>query len=73
MARTGMADEPTLVATVSDKTVELIEPLFVRPLVKIESGRNDSNPVWFPQSTFIAFERSIGDKKEIGSRFVTAR
>jgi Tol biopolymer transport system component len=65
MARTGMADEPTSVATVSDKTVELIEPLFVRPLVKIESGRNDSNPVWSPHSTFIAFERSIGDKKEI--------
>jgi Tol biopolymer transport system component len=33
--------------------------------VKFESGRNDSNPVWSPRGTFIAFERSIGDKKEI--------
>jgi len=44
---------------------EAVEPLFVRPLVAIESGRNDSNPVWSPQGTFIAFERSVGDKKEI--------
>jgi Tol biopolymer transport system component len=47
------------------KKPETAEPLFVKPLVAIESGRNDSNPVWSPQGTFIAFERSIGDKKEI--------
>jgi Tol biopolymer transport system component len=47
------------------KKPEAAEPLFVKPLVPIESGRNDSNPVWSPQGTFIAFERSIGDKKEI--------
>lgn len=44
---------------------EALEPLFVRPLVTIEAGRNDLNPVWSPQGTFIAFERSTGDKKEI--------
>ncbi len=44
---------------------EAAEPLFVKPLVAIESGRNDSNPIWSPQGTFIAFERSVGDKKEI--------
>ncbi len=44
---------------------DAIEPLFVRPLVTIEAGRNDSNPVWSPSGTFIAFERSVGDKKEI--------
>ncbi len=48
-----------------EKRPEAIEPLFVRPLVAIEAGRNDSSPVWAPRGTFIAFERSIGDKKEI--------
>ena len=48
-----------------EKKPEALEPLFVRPLVKIESGRNDANPAWSPRGTFIAFERSIGDKKEI--------
>jgi Tol biopolymer transport system component len=42
-----------------------LEPLFVRPLTKIESGRNDSNPQWSSQGSLIAFERSMGDKKEI--------
>lgn len=45
--------------------VEAIEPLFVRPLMSIESGRNDSNPVWSPSGALIAFERSAGDRKDI--------
>ncbi len=49
----------------AEKKPDAIEPLFVRPLVTIEAGRNDSNPVWSPGGTFIAFERSVGDKKEI--------
>ncbi|HUK99369.1 MAG TPA: hypothetical protein VLX29_00775 [Nitrospirota bacterium] len=49
----------------AEKKEESIDPLFIQPLVKIEPGRNDSNPVWSPQGTLIAFERSIGDKKEI--------
>jgi Tol biopolymer transport system component len=65
IARTGMGADPPSAPTATDKKPELIEPLFVRPLVKIESGRNDSNPVWSPRGAFIAFERSIGDKKEI--------
>jgi Tol biopolymer transport system component len=65
MTRTGMAGDPTSDAMAPDKKPELVEPLFVRPLVKIESGRNDSNPAWSPRGTFIAFERSIADKKEI--------
>ncbi len=44
---------------------ESLEPLSVRPLVPIEAGRNDSNPVWSPRGSFISFERSVGDKKEI--------
>lgn len=44
---------------------EALEPLFVRPLTKIEAGQNDSNPQWSPEGTLIAFERSDGDKKEI--------
>jgi Tol biopolymer transport system component len=42
-----------------------IEPLDVRPLMGVESGRNDSNPVWSPSGTLLAFERSRGDRKEI--------
>jgi Tol biopolymer transport system component len=79
IARTGSTDEiksaPTDTTagggtTVSEKKQEekkpdMIEPLFVRPLTKIETGRNDSNPTWSPFGTLIAFERSRGDKKEI--------
>src|SRR5213082_743322 len=42
-----------------------IEPEFVRPLVPIARGRNDSNPVWSPAGDLVAFERSRGDNKEI--------
>ena len=42
-----------------------IEPEFVRPLVPVAAGRNDSNPVWSPAGDLIAFERSRGDDKEI--------
>ena len=42
-----------------------IEPEFVRPLVPIARGRNDSNPVWSPSGDMVAFERSRGDNKEI--------
>jgi Tol biopolymer transport system component len=48
-----------------EKKPDMVEPLFVRPLTKIEGGRNDSNPTWSPLSALIAFERSRGDKKEI--------
>ena len=52
-------------ATGTKKTPEALEPLFIRPLTKIAAGRNDSIPQWSPQGTLIAFERSMGDKKEI--------
>ena len=42
-----------------------IEPLHVRPLAGIAPGRNDSNPVWSPDGSLVAFERSRGDGKEI--------
>ena len=42
-----------------------IEPEFVRPLVPIARGRNDSNPVWSPAGDLVALERSRGDNKEI--------
>ena len=72
MARMGVAADaqsaPT--DTVSGaagtaKQAEALEPLFVRPLTTIEAGRNDSNPQWSPRGSFLAFERSQGDKKEI--------
>ena len=65
IAATGVADDLPSAPAVTEKGAGLIEPLFVRPLAKIETGRNDSNPVWSPLGAFIAFERSIGDKKEI--------
>ncbi len=61
----GMADELPPAPTITDQKPEVMEPLFVRPLARIESGRNDSNPAWSPRGAFIAFERSVGDKKEI--------
>src|SRR5258708_34564148 len=41
------------------------DPDYVRPLVPIARGRNDSTPVWLPAGDLIAFERSRGDNKEI--------
>jgi Tol biopolymer transport system component len=42
-----------------------IETEYVRPLMRIETGRNDSNPTWSPSGALLAIERSRGDKKEI--------
>jgi Tol biopolymer transport system component len=42
-----------------------LEPLYVRELTGIEKGRNDSNPVWSPSGTLLAFERAVKDRKEI--------
>jgi Tol biopolymer transport system component len=44
---------------------EQIEPEFVHPLVPVERGRNDSNPVWSPSGDLLAFERSRGEDREI--------
>lgn len=67
----GQALEPVASESAPEKAemkgheISVLKPLFVRALTKIEPGRNDSNPVWSPSGMFIAFERSIGDKKEI--------
>lgn len=61
----AVASAPTTTENVEQKKPDVIEPLFVKPLVRIEPGKNDSNPQWSPRETFIAFERSMGDKKEI--------
>lgn len=52
-------------ATGTEKKSETIEPLLVRTLLKVEAGRNDSNPTWSPRGTLLVFERSMGDKREI--------
>ncbi len=61
----GVSSDAASAATGTEKKPEGLEPLFVRPLEAIESGRNDSNPLWSPNGTFLAFERSIGERKEI--------
>ena len=58
----GQAQEP---ATVAVQTPVAIEPDFVQALTGITAGRNDSNPVWSPSGAMIAFERSVGDNREI--------
>ncbi|MGA1795559.1 MAG: TolB family protein [bacterium] len=44
---------------------QVLKPLYVRSLTSIERGHNDSNPVWSPNGAMIAYERSIGERKEI--------
>ena len=42
-----------------------LEPEFVRPLLPVGRGRNDSNPVFSPSGDTLALERSRGDDKDI--------
>ncbi len=44
---------------------DAIAPLFVRSLTPISIGHNDSNPLWSPGGDLLAFERGIGDRREI--------
>ncbi len=44
---------------------EPIVPRFVRPLAGTAPGANDANPVWSPDGSLVAFERSRGEAKEI--------
>lgn len=64
----AVAQDPSAAGVVAEGPAEQgapIEPLYVRPLFRVEAGRNDSNPVWSPSGALIAFERSRGDRKEI--------
>ena len=63
MALPATAGEEPVAVSVAEPAG--IDPEFVRPLVPIAVGRNDSNPVWSPAGDMIAFERSRGDNKEI--------
>lgn len=70
IARAGAAGDVVSLPAEPDRTVdeqklEAVEPLFVRPLVPVESGRNDANPIWSPLGTLLSFERRTGDKREI--------
>ena len=68
IAALGLAESIAERQSVEDLPQEpksTIEPLDVRPLMPVESGRNDSNPVWSPSGSLIAFERSRGERKEI--------
>jgi len=40
-------------------------PFSVSALVPVESGRNDSNPIWYKDGSKLSFERSEQGKKEI--------
>ena len=63
MALPATAGEEPVAVSVAEPAG--IDPEFVRPLVPVAVGRNDSNPVWSPAGDMIAFERSRGDNKEI--------
>lgn len=69
-AGTAVPQETARPGTAALPVAESAEPLpiapqFVKPFTAVESGRNDSNPVWSPSGAFLSFERSIGDKKEL--------
>ena len=59
------AEQDTELEKETLKEPEELKPLYVRELIDIKAGQNDSNPVWSPSGKKIAFERSIGDKREI--------
>jgi Tol biopolymer transport system component len=68
----GPGDASTVVApaapVVTSPTLggEDLHPHFVHPLLPdAEVGHNDSNPVWAPSGTLLAFERSVESKREI--------
>lgn len=44
---------------------EPVEPLFVRPFTEFGTGRNDGNPTFSRGGQLLAFERGIGDRKEL--------
>ncbi|UCH20839.1 MAG: PD40 domain-containing protein [Deltaproteobacteria bacterium] len=48
-----------------DDRQTIVEPLYVEAFTDITPGHNDSNPIWSPSGQMMAFERSIGDKREI--------
>ncbi|MBW2251145.1 MAG: PD40 domain-containing protein [Deltaproteobacteria bacterium] len=58
-------EQDTELETETTKEPKELKPLYVRELIDIKAGQNDSNPVWSPSGKKIAFERSIGDKREI--------
>ena len=59
------AEQDTELETETTKEPKELKPLYVRELIDIKAGQNDSNPAWSPSGKKIAFERSIGDKREI--------
>ncbi len=51
--------------TLVPDAIRSIDPAYTRALTAIETGRNDANPIWSPHSDRLAFERGMGDRREI--------
>jgi Tol biopolymer transport system component len=58
-------ESPVLAAKEGGEGTDPVIPRFVRPLGGHVAESNDGNPVWSPGGTYIAFERSAGDGREI--------
>jgi hypothetical protein len=67
-ARIGGTPQPTVTTGFMERPADplpVLETEYVKALAGLTPGHNDSNPVWSPSGTMLAFERSIGDKREI--------
>ncbi|MDH5359630.1 MAG: hypothetical protein OEX03_03655 [Gammaproteobacteria bacterium] len=61
----GVEVDPVQGSILAVPVIATIQPESVTALMPIESGRNDSNPIWYKDGSKLSFERSEQGKKEI--------